>query len=112
MSTQTTAPETAETGERRAEAAPTERVTIIKESSSGSGFGLIAVLMVLALIAVVAFLWFGSQNKADHSIASAADAVTEASQSVGAAADKVGAAADTAADNIAAEAEGAANSVN
>ena len=71
-----------------------EHVTIIKESDSGSGLGLITLLLVIASLIAVAFVWVGGRNKSDQAMVNASEAVTNASQSVEAAADKVGGVAD------------------
>jgi len=97
MSDQTTSTNEGQTIHRREVPAP-ERVTIIKERSSGAGIGLIGVLLVIAVLAGVAILWAGRQSDTDQAITNAADAVTNASNAVGDAAGKVGAAADKAAD--------------
>ncbi len=74
-----------------------DRVTIIKESSN-SGLGLITLLLVIAALIAVAFVWVGNQNDTNQAITNASDAVGDASQAVGSAADKVGAAADSVAE--------------
>lgn len=77
-----------------------EHVTIIKESSN-SGLGLITLLLVIAALIAVAFVWVGNRDDSDEAITNASQAVTEASQAVGSAADEVGEAADRVADETA-----------
>lgn len=78
-----------------------EHVTIIKERSSNNGLGLITLLLVIAALIAVAFVWVGNQDDSDQAITNASEAVTEASQAVGSAAAEVGAAAENVADETA-----------
>ena len=69
---------------------PTEHVTIVKESSRGSGGGILVALIALVVIAAIAFWAINNANRtspSDASISAAADKVGTAAQKVGNAAE-------------------------